>query len=236
MCDETETCTLTWADGQTFVGIRVDGIISFKAIPYAQPPTGNRRWKAPELVTHYDEIVHATTEGMGCATFQTVDDPAVQNQSEDCLHINIQVPEWVLKNRRKMPMVAYIHGGAFNFGDNGADQTSLASQGLAVVSINYRLGPYGFLYLDQLEEGQKNKGNWGLQDQLAGLKWISMYGGVFGGDAEQVTIDGCSAGSQSGWHHLTSPDSWDYFNRAVTTGIGLPAGIYYEGTKTDTIR
>ena len=84
------------------------------------------------------------------------------------------------------------------------------------------------MYLEEAEEGEIYKGNWGLQDQLAGLKWISMFGGVFGGDKEQVTLDGCSAGSQAGWHHLTSEDSWPYFSRAVTNGVGLPAGIYYE--------
>merc|ERR1711887_534952 len=81
-CDETDTCTLTMTDGQTFIGKKDEGMISFEAIPYAKPPTGNRRWKAPELITHYDDTVDATTEGMGCATFQTVDDPTVQNQSE----------------------------------------------------------------------------------------------------------------------------------------------------------
>ena len=67
-----------------------------------------------------------------------------------------------------------------------------------------------------------------LKDQRAGLQWISMFAGVFGGDHNSVCLDGCSAGSQSGWHHITGADSWPYFHRAVTNGIGLPAGIYYE--------
>ena len=132
-------------------------------------------------------------------------------------------------------MVAFIHGGAFNFGNNAEDQSSLAKQDMAVVSINYRLGPYGFLYLDQLETGQISKGNFGLQDQLAALKWISMYGGVFGGDKNKVTLDGCSAGSQSAWYHLTSPNSWPYYHSVVSTGIGLPPSKW-EGAATDLIR
>ena len=164
---------------------------------------------------------------------QTVDDPEKQNQLEDCLHLNIQVAEWVLKAKKKLPIVAFIHGGAFNYGNNHDNLQSLVSQGLVVVNINYRLGPYGFLHLENREEGQETAGNWGLLDQRAGLKWISMYGGAFGGDINNVVLDGCSAGSLSAWYHLTSEASWPYFHRVVSTGIGLSSGNYHEGEKTD---
>ena len=83
-------------------------------------------------------------------------------------------------------MVVHIHGGSFGGGANDADMSSLVSQGLVVVNIAYRLGPYGFLCTPATEAGQSHRCNWGLQDQLAGLKWMSMYGGVFGGDKDQV--------------------------------------------------
>ena len=227
---DDQTCTLAMSDGQTFLGYVEDDLCNFAGIPYAEPPTGNLRWKSPRLLTSYQDVVDGTALKYGCATFTTGDDPTQGNASEDCLHVNVQVPITALENKEKLPMVAFIHGGAFNFGSNNASLRGLAKQGLVTVNIGYRLGPYGFMYLEEAEEGETYKGNWGLQDQLAGLKWISMYGGVFGGDKEQVTLDGCSAGSQAGWHHLTSEDSWPYFSRAVTNGVGLPAGIYYEAS------
>ena len=136
-------------------------------------------------------------------------------------------------NKEKLPMVAYIHGGSLNFGNNNKNFDSLVEQGVVVVSINYRLGPYGFLHLKSTEEGAMFRGNWALQDQHAGLMWISMFGGVFGGNKNIVTLDGCSAGSASGWHHMTQPMSWPYFNRMMSNGIGISAGRLYEGVITD---
>lgn len=237
-CDG-DICTLAMDDGQTFVGKKEGTILNFKNIPFAEPPIGELRWKAPRIITDYTSRspVQATEYGFDCATFQTQDNNPNQNQNEDCLSINIQVQEWVIKNGSvKQPIVAHIHGGSFNFGTNTDNLQSLVSQGMVAFNINYRLGPYGFLNLDQREEGERYKGNWGLLDQLAGLKWIQMIGGIFGGDINQVTLDGCSAGSASGWHHITSEQSWPYFHRAVTNGISFPAGIYFEGQKTDEIR
>ena len=138
-------------------------------------------------------------------------------------------------------MVAFIHGGSNDFGSNdetwGDNQVlrALAKQGLSVVGINYRLGPYGYFYLKETEEGQRFRGNWGLQDQTAALQWISMYGGVFGGNKDHVTLDGCSAGSFNGFTHMSNPESWPYFKAAVLTGIGVNGGSLYEGERTDFI-
>ena len=235
-CDDDNICTLAMDNGWTFVGIKEGTIVNFRNIPFAEPPVGQLRWKSPRIITDYSTLspVQATEFGPNCATFQAQDNNPTQNQSEDCLHLNIQVAEWVLKNGSvKQPIVAHIHGGAWNFGTNTDNLQSLVSQGMVAVNINYRLGPYAWLALPQREEGERYKANWGLLDQLAGLKWIQMMGGVFGGDINQVTLDGCSAGSASGWHHLTSEASWPYFHRAVTNGISFPAGFYFEGTKTD---
>ena len=171
------------SDGQTFIGMKEDTLINFRGIRYAKPPVCDLRWKTPVLFTQYDDVVNGTANGFACATFNTQDDPYKHDppQSEDCLTVNIQVAEWVLQGRNKVPIVAYIHGGSFNFGNNDKPNLKpLATNGLMSFHINYRLGPYGFLYLDELEPGQQYKGNWGLQDQLAALKWINMFGGVFG--------------------------------------------------------
>ena len=221
-------CTITMSDGQKFTGKKVGSMLNFKNIPYAEPPVGSLRWKSPRLITHYANPIDAREFGPSCATMQTQDNNPNQDQSEDCLGVNISVPEWAIINKKKLPMVAFIHGGGFGFGTNRENMSPLASQGLVGVNIAYRLGPYGFLCLDSLEAGETYKCNWGLQDQLAGLKWISMFAGVFGGNKDSVCLDGCSAGSQAGWHHITSQDSWPYFSHAVTNGVGLPAGIYYE--------
>ena len=235
-CNQNNRCNLVMSDGQTFIGTTDGEVVTFTSVPFAQPPIGDLRWKAPELITKYDETVDARVAGWQCANLMTVDDPTVRGESEDCLHIKIQVQEQVLKQKQKVPTVAYIHGGGFNWGVNSDDWTMLASQGLAVFDINYRLGPYGFFALESAEEGQEFSSNWGILDQLAGLKWISMYAGVFGGDKDQVTLDGCSAGSASAFFHLTSPQSWPYFHRIVTGGMGLAAGSYFQGEKTDLIR
>ena len=227
----------------------------------SEPPVGNRRWKEPVVKTSYSGPIDGTKQGYACATVRSTDNPDENGESEDCLHVNVSVPEWVLENKQKVPMVAYVHGGGHNGGRNNNPLPYLADQGLVVVNIrrgfklmlsagtligpgfprehqlenlsSYRLGPWGYLHLESTESGQTYRGNWGLLDQLAALKWISAYGGVFGGDKNQVTLDGCSSGTQSNWHHLTSPAAWPYFHRFQSTGLGLPAGVYYEGQKTD---
>ena len=94
-----------------------------------------------------------------------------------------------------------------------------------VVSVNYRLGPFGFLYLNEAEADQEWQGNWGLLDQQAGLKWVYSFAGLFGGDRNKVTLTGGSAGSESCWRQFTIPSSWPYFHQMAPVGIGLLTGI-----------
>ena len=155
---------------------------------------------------------------------------AGEPESEDCLHVNIAVKRSAIENNEKLPTQAYIHGGGLNSQSNNLrDFSALAANGVLSVSINYRLGAYGFFPLAEIEEGQLAKANWGFQDQLAGLKWISMFAGAFGGDKDSVVLDGCSAGSFSGFYHMTNPASWPYFHRAIMTGIGTKSSGNYVG-------
>ena len=192
-CDASNQCTLQLADGQTFVGYLENDIVHFRGVYYAESPAGANRWKAPIPITFYDSPVDATTDKPGCVNeFSEASDP----ESEDCLHINIAVQKSALENNEKLPVQAFVHGGGLNTQSNNLKNfNKLVRKGIVSMSLNYRLGAYGFLPLTDLEEGQTYKANWGFQDQLTGLKWINMFAGVFGGDNTQVVLDGCSAGS-----------------------------------------
>ena len=147
--------------------------------------------------------------------------------------MNIWVPEAALvANSDPLPVLVYIHGGAF-FGGNNAkwdeDGGYIANeQNIIVVKINYRLGVLGFWHLDTKEEGQDFQGNWGILDQRLGLKWIYENIAAFGGDPNLITISGCSAGGQSVWIHLQEEPSWEYFQKAIV--FAHPGGrLVYRG-------
>ena len=98
-------------------------------------------------------------------------------------------------------------------------------QDVMAIGINYRLGAWGWFYLNEKEEDQDWQGNWGLLDQQAGLKWVHSFAGIFGGDKNKVTLTGGSAGSESCWRHFTISSSWPYFHQMAPVGIGLLTGI-----------
>ena len=183
-------------------------------------------------ILEYAEEVDAREKGPKCMT-RNEKDSEKEGFSEDCLVLKVQVKKTVLENKEKLPVLFYIHGGGFNGGSGQLDSSKAVNyQGVTVVSVNYRLGPFGFLYLNEPEEGQDFQGNWGLLDQQAGMKWVHMFAGLFGGDKDSVTINGASAGSESVWRHFTMPSSWPYFTRVAPTGIGLVAGSKSAGKKT----
>ena len=229
--DEVENkfqkCTLSVQSDppMTFYGRARNRYVQFAPIPYAEPPVGDLRWKAPVLKTVYDAPVDGHLGGKdsdGNALMCT------QNKGgqEDCLFLNIEVRQEVLENKQKVPILYYIHGGGFT-GGTGMSATGKAAenQGVVAIGVNYRLGPWGFLYLNEKEDDQDWQGNWGLLDQQAGLKWIHSFAGLFGGDRDQVTLTGGSAGSESCWRQFTIPSSWPYFHRMAPVGIGLLTGI-----------
>ena len=139
-----------------------------------------------------------------------------EEYSEDCLSVNIYADKRKIESGEQVPIVYFIHGGAFTFGTNQADFKNLVeNQGVIVISIAYRLAIYGFLW------SSNSYGNFGLGDQRLAMKWAQTWAPHFGGDISQATLNGCSAGSESVWWHLTQEGSWPYFHRAVTVGVGL---------------
>lgn len=199
-----------------------DGAISvFKGIPYAQPPVGDLRWRAPQPLPRWSGERAASAFGAACMQPQggpatTVYNNAPMPVSEDCLTLNI----WRPANARRAPVLFWIHGGALTTGSSREalyDGRRFAERGIIVVSINYRLGVLGWLAHPELsaESPQGVSGNYGLQDQIAALQWVRRNIAAFGGDPRNVTIAGESAGGLSGLYLLSSPAARGLFGRAI---------------------
>jgi para-nitrobenzyl esterase len=184
------------ADGQILGLADADGsgVMVFKGIPYAAPPLGDLRWKAPQPVQGWSEVKEMFEFGASCARPVGKND-TVENMSEDCLYLNVWTP--AKKSDEKLAVMIWIHGGGFTGGTGELKRGSaLAEQGVVLVSINYRLGPLGFFAHPLLSEESENgvSGNYGILDMLAALKWVKTNIAQFGGDPENVTIFGESAG------------------------------------------
>jgi len=198
-----------WADSGPFVkvtggqirGASLDkGGAVFKGIPYAQPPVGDLRWREPMPVKPWAGVRDATAFGAICAQRSTrISAPkAAQISKDDFLSPNIWTPEW--PSRSRMPIMVWLPGGANISGGISAgipddDGESLARHGVVVVSLNYRLGPFGFFSHPALtrESPHHASGNQGILDQIAALKWVRDNIATFGGDPHNVTIFGESA-------------------------------------------
>jgi para-nitrobenzyl esterase len=184
---------------------------SYLGIPYAAPPVGELRWKAPVEPAAWSGKRSAQAFAPHCAqpgtAFGTV------SVSEDCLYLNVYTP----KGPGPYPVMVWIHGGAFYLGQSDAyDPARLVAQGNVVVTINYRLGALGFMAHPALSAEQGNKsGNYGLMDQQAALRWVKTNIANFGGNANNVTIFGESAGGFSVHSHLASPGSAGLFHKAI---------------------
>jgi para-nitrobenzyl esterase len=202
----------------------VDGVRAFLTVPFAAPPSGENRWRPPQPREPYDGPLDATAPGAACpqdpnsalARFTPIP-PA----DEDCLTLNV----WAPSDARDLPVMFWIHGGGFTAGS--AHQAyyigdDLASEGVVVVSANYRLGAFGFLATDELagESDDGSFGNYGLADQQAALEWVQENVAAFGGDPDDVTIFGESAGGGSVCGHLASPLSEGLFHRAIVQSGG----------------
>ncbi len=203
-----------WSQADASIGV-------FRGIPYAQPPVGDLRWRAPQDLTSWTGVRQATTFGAAC--WQSYSDDAFVwsrgefLRSEDCLHLNIWQPE---KADATAPVMVWFHGGAHTGGFAHVelfDGTELARQGVLVVTVNYRLGPWGFLAHPALaEESEHNStGNYGLMDKIAALKWVQKNIQGFGGNPDNVTLFGQSAGSSSVCALMASPLASGLFDKVI---------------------
>ncbi len=204
-------------DSGSLSGITVDGVTSFKGIPYAAPPIGALRWRAPRSVPSWEGVLAADKFGPAC--MQPDDVP----KSEDCLTLNIWRPE--NHSSGKLPVMVWIYGGALIAGRTSIyPMDNIARQGVVAVSMNYRVGRFGFFAHPALtaETPDELHVNYGHMDQRAALQWIQRNIAAFGGDPSNVTIFGESAGGGSVMVHLTSPLSKGLFHRAIIQSPGVP--------------
>jgi para-nitrobenzyl esterase len=212
-----------------------DDVATFRGIPFAEPPVGPLRWKSPVSPRSWAGTRPASEFGPVCVQHSPVPNslyhPGVEPQSEDCLYLNVWTGAKVPAERR--PVMVWFHLGAFIFGSGSQyagsegkrlfDGTKLARQGVVLVTVNYRLGRFGFLahpWLSQ-ESATGTSGNYGFMDQVAALRWVQENIAAFGGDPGCVTIFGVSAGSASVSLHMTSPLSKGLFHRAVGGSAGF---------------
>lgn len=222
---ESEDAAIVQAKQGKVQGVREEGIIAFKGIPFAQPPIGELRFAPPEEALPWDGV-------LDCAEYR---DWAMQMSdgevigSEDCLYLNIWMPEDA--RGKNLPVYVYIHGGAFAMGSPSKpmyDGTRFAQDDIIQVNIGYRLGGLGFLASEEVEEECGYLGNAGVLDQIAGLQWVQDNIAAFGGDPGNVTVGGESAGSFSVSNLIESPLAEGLFNRAIMESgnlLGQPLGL-----------
>ena len=215
---------------------RLDGVIAFKGIRYATAG----RWEYPTQVTEWEGIYDATSYGNCCyqpRSFYNEEENLKKifyynefrkgesyNYSEDCLFLNVWVPEDATP-QSKLPVIVYIHGGGYTGGcghEKHFDDPIWPTRGVIAVTINYRLGPLGFFCLPELTEEAGHCGNYGLFDQLVAIKWVRDNVAAFGGDKDRITIMGQSAGAMSVQQLCTSPLTDGMFCGAVmSSGCGM---------------
>lgn len=231
--DEINTNLLRLKSGSISGKTTKDGLIKiFMGIPYAASPVGELRWKAPQPVTSWDgvrECVDLPASGMQenpvpyfcwSKEFLIPDEPI----SEDCLYLNIWTPARTTNDR--LPVMVWIHGGGFSAGSGTVplyDGEAMARKGILFITINYRLGIFGFFAHPELsnESPYKTSGNYGILDQIAALQWVKDNIVAFGGDPNNVTIAGQSAGAFSVNVLMASPLAKGLFQKAIAESGGM---------------
>jgi len=201
----------------------------FKGVPFAAPPVGQLRWRPPAPVLPWKGVRQADTWGTRCMQGEMFGGPLISREEtmgEDCLYLNVWAP--ASKPDSKLPVLVVFHGGGFAAGSASEPRTDgewYARQGIVVVAPNYRLGVFGFLAHPELtaESGGRGSGNYGMLDQVAALEWVRENIAAFGGDPDNVTVNGESAGSLSLSALMASPLSRDLFHKAIGQ-----SGAYFE--------
>lgn len=194
-------------------GVAWDGVVSYKGIPFAEPPIGDKRFSPPQDLQAWDGVLDCREYAP--MAIQTADEPGLE-KSEDCLYLNIWKPEE--QTEELAPVLVFIHGGAFTQGSASKsmyDGTRFVQDGVVQVNISYRLNGLGFLTSEELEDETGYIGNAGMLDQIAGLRWVQENIERFGGDPNNVTISGESAGSFSVSNLILSPLAEGLFHKAI---------------------
>ncbi|KAF5277750.1 hypothetical protein FQR65_LT03730 [Abscondita terminalis] len=195
--------------------------LAFKGIPYAKPPVGHLRFKAPEQPDPWKGIRMADKDGPMCIqkNYLLYERPPVEGK-EDCLYINVYKPKSshskdLFIYKRRLPVMVFIHYGGFFAGTGNSDYIGpeyIMDKNVILVTFNYRLGVFGFLSTND----DASPGNWALKDQAAALKWVKSNIVYFGGNCDKITIFGQSAGAGSVHYHLLSPITKNLFHRAIS--------------------
>jgi para-nitrobenzyl esterase len=202
--------------GQSLAG----GVTAFRGIRYAEAPVGDLRWRPPVPAAAWTDVRAATDFGAACVQVGSVPDSIyareLRRMSEDCLFLNVWRPPHV----SKAPVMVWVHGGSLRTGESGGglyEGSALARKGAVVVSLNYRLGVLGYLAHPQLsaESPHGSSGNYGLLDQIEALRWVRENIAAFGGDPDNVTLFGESAGALSVMELMTSPPARGLFHKAI---------------------
>ncbi len=207
------------ANGQ-LEGLEMSGVQVFRGIPFAAPPVGPFRWREPMPVANWKGVRKATAFGPRAMQPPLFSDMVFRSNgmSEDCLYLNVWTPS--VKGKAKLPVLVYFYGGGLMAGDASEpryDGESMARKGIVTVTVNYRLGIFGFMSHPELTRSSPHhaSGNYGLLDQVAALQWVKKNISAFGGDPSQVTIAGESAGSISVSALMASPLSKNLVTRAI---------------------
>ncbi|HEX3785888.1 MAG TPA: carboxylesterase family protein [Pseudonocardiaceae bacterium] len=194
-------------------GSDTQGVDEFLGIPYAAPPVGTLRWQPPQPAARWSGVREATAFAPHCA--QPASTFGTASTSEDCLYLNVYAPAGSTRSLAGRPVMVWIHGGAFVYGESdNYDPSALVRAGAVVVSINYRLGAFGFL-ADSALADHGASGNYGLMDQQVALRWVRANIGRFGGNPGNVTLWGESAGGLSVLSQLASPGARGLFDKAI---------------------
>ena len=211
-------------------GFLKNGVAEFLGIPYAAPPVGDLRWRPPQAHQSWSKALNAANFGPQCAQVTLLGvfaGPA--NNNEDCLYLNVYSPN-IQGNGEKLPVLFWIHGGGNVDGaSDGYDGTKLATQGhVVVVTINYRLGLLGWFAHPAIDAEGHLFGNYGLLDQQFALKWVKRNIAQFGGDGNNITVGGQSAGSLDTQANMVSPLAAGLFQRAIfESGVQEPAPLAF---------